>query len=71
MTTEEAETNLIMTVREVSEYLRMGESTIYRLANEGKLPGRKIGGGWRFSKKELDRWVAQPRGKKAKGQQNS
>lgn len=60
MTTEKAESGQIMTIREVSEYLRMGESTVYRLANEGKLPGRKIGGAWRFSRNELDRWVAQP-----------
>jgi excisionase family DNA binding protein len=66
MMTEGAENNLIMTVREVSDYLRIGESTVYRLANEGKLPGRKIGGAWRFSRKELDRWVAQPRRKKRK-----
>lgn len=50
----------VMTVHEVSEYLRMSESTIYRLANNGKLPGRKIGGSWRFSQNELDRWVKQP-----------
>ncbi|MFZ0547289.1 MAG: helix-turn-helix domain-containing protein, partial [Candidatus Promineifilaceae bacterium] len=53
MRTEKAETNQIMTIREVADYLRMGESTVYRLANKGKLPGRKIGGGWRFSRKEL------------------
>lgn len=62
MKTRKAETNQIMTIREVSEYLRLGESTVYRLANDGKLPGRKIGGGWRFSRQELDRWVAQPPG---------
>ena len=60
MKTKKAETSQIMTIREVSEYLRLGESTVYRLANDGKLPGRKIGGGWRFSRQELDRWVAQP-----------
>jgi excisionase family DNA binding protein len=60
MTTKNSDANPIMTVREVSQHLRMGESTVYRLANEGKLPGRKIGGVWRFSRKELDKWVAQP-----------
>ena len=47
-----------MTVREISEYLQMAESTVYRLAQDGKLPGRKIGGVWRFpSKNALDEWV--------------
>lgn len=61
MNIEKVEPNQIMTIREVAKYLRMGESTVYRLANEGKLPGRKIGGGWRFSRTELDEWVKQPK----------
>jgi excisionase family DNA binding protein len=46
----------IMTVHEVSEYLKLAESTVYKLAQEGKLPGRKIGGTWRFSRNGLDEW---------------
>jgi excisionase family DNA binding protein len=49
----------VLTVSEVSEYLRLGESTIYRLAKDGKLPARKVGGVWRFSQKSLDAWLAQ------------
>ena len=55
-----AENDTVLTVREVALYLRMAESTVYRLAQERKLPGRKIGGMWRFSRKELDRWLKQP-----------
>lgn len=46
-----------MTVREVSDYLQLGVSTVYKLAQEGKLPGRKIGGTWRFSRKELESYL--------------
>mgnify|MGYP003958491135 CR=1 FL=1 len=46
-----------MTVEEVSEYLRLAQSTIYKLLSEGKLPGRKIGGSWRFSRRALDEWI--------------
>ena len=46
----------ILTVREVADYLRLGESTIYRLAQEGKIPGRKIGGTWRFSRQTIKTW---------------
>ena len=54
---EQAE-NAVMTVREVSEYLKLAESTIYKLVEEGKVPGcRKIGGAWRFSRKRLEEWV--------------
>ena len=47
----------ILTIREVAEYLRITEKTAYRLASEGKLPGFKVGGSWRFKKGELDRWI--------------
>jgi excisionase family DNA binding protein len=48
----------IMTIGEVSHYLKLARSTIYRHAQKGKLPGRKIGGAWRFSRRSLDEWLA-------------
>jgi len=48
--------NGIMTVQEVAEYLRLNEMTIYRLAQEGKLPALKIGRSWRFKKELIDEW---------------
>ena len=54
---EQADT--VMTVKEVSTYLKLAESTVYRLAQEGRLPGRKFGGAWRFSRKTLDNWFQQ------------
>ena len=53
----EGASDFIMTVEEVSEYLRLAQSTIYKLLNEDKLPGRKIGGSWRFSRRALDEWI--------------
>jgi excisionase family DNA binding protein len=47
----------VLTVREVSAYLKLAESTVYKLAQEGKLPGRKVGGAWRFSSKALESWL--------------
>lgn len=47
-----------MTVKEVSEYLRIAESTVYRLVQEGELPGRKVGGMWRFSRKGIEEWLS-------------
>jgi excisionase family DNA binding protein len=49
-----------MTVPEVSAYLKIAESTVYRLVKERRLPGRKVGGAWRFSRPELERWLANP-----------
>jgi excisionase family DNA binding protein len=38
----------IMTPREAAEYLSVHVRTIYRLAKHGEIPGRKVGGSWRF-----------------------
>lgn len=50
-------TDEIMTLKEVAEYLRLAEKTAYRLAAEGKLPGFKVGGSWRFKKEDIESWI--------------
>ncbi|QTA82149.1 DNA binding domain-containing [Desulfonema limicola] len=47
----------IFTIQELSEYLKISISTLYKLAQEGKLPGQKVGRHWRFRKKAVDRWL--------------
>lgn len=47
--------NDILTIREVAEYLKINEKTAYRLAADGKLPGFKVGGAWRFRKDEIEK----------------
>jgi excisionase family DNA binding protein len=47
-------TSDIMTASELAEYLRLNEVTIYRLAQDGKLPGLKVGRQWRFKKEVID-----------------
>ena len=48
----------ILTPREAAEYLSIHVRTIYRLAKNGEIPGRKIGGSWRFKKNALDEWLS-------------
>lgn len=48
----------IMTVREVAEFLKVTERTIYRLASEGEMPSFKVGGSWRFRRSDLVAWMA-------------
>ena len=43
----------ILNIKEVANYLRMPVSTIYRLAQDSKLPAVKVGKHWRFLKKDL------------------
>ena len=50
-------TDEILTLREVAEYLKLAEKTAYRLAAEGKLPGFKVGGSWRFKREDSERWI--------------
>jgi excisionase family DNA binding protein len=49
--------NGIMTIGEVADYLKVTERTIYRLAGAKQIPAFKVGGGWRFSKAEIDLWI--------------
>jgi excisionase family DNA binding protein len=45
-----------MTVREVSAYLQMHTSTIYRLLKHNQIPAFRVGSDWRFNIEEIDRW---------------
>ena len=56
----------IMTLEEVSEYLRCTERTVANWAADGKIPAGKIGMSWRFKRSDIQKWVnSQIRGKKA------
>lgn len=46
--------NEIMTARELAEYLRLHETTIYKLAQEGTIPGIRIGRVWRFRREAIE-----------------
>lgn len=47
----------VLTVREVAAYLKIKEKTAYRLAAEGKIPGFKVGGSWRFRQRDIENWI--------------
>ena len=51
------ETNEILTVNEVADYLRMNPMTIYRLAQQGRIPASKVLGCWRFKRQEIEAWL--------------
>jgi excisionase family DNA binding protein len=54
----------ILTVKEVAEYLKVNERTIYRLATEKKIPAFRVGASWRFRMQEVDGWIASQQGTK-------
>ncbi|MBA2459636.1 MAG: helix-turn-helix domain-containing protein [Gemmatimonadales bacterium] len=51
-----AETD-ILTLEEVAAYLRLTPQTIYKWAQEKRIPGAKLGKEWRFRKSIIDRWL--------------
>ncbi len=46
----------VMTVKELSEYLRVHPTTIYKLLRRGELPGFRVGSDWRFHIEQIDSW---------------
>lgn len=46
-----------LNVDDVAKRFGVTQSTVYRLAQRGELPGFKVGGQWRFSEPLLDSWV--------------
>ena len=47
----------LLTPHELSRILKLHPFTVTRLAREGKLPGFKVGGSWRFQKDEFEKWI--------------
>lgn len=48
----------VMTIQEISEYLRIPVSSLYRLAQSGRIPCQKVGRHWRFHRATLVTWMA-------------
>jgi excisionase family DNA binding protein len=49
----------VMTVKDLSEYLRVHPSTVYKLLRRGELPAFRIGTDWRFNAEVIDRWCSE------------
>ena len=47
----------IMTITESAQYLRISLSSLYKLAQEGRIPCQKVGRHWRFRRETIDRWL--------------
>ena len=49
----------VMKLKDVAALLRVGEKTVYSMAQSGELPAFKVRGQWRFSRKDIDTWIEQ------------
>ena len=50
-----------LTIGELAEYLKMGRTKLYRMAQEGYIPACKVGNQWRFDREEIDQWMKSQR----------
>jgi excisionase family DNA binding protein len=57
----EPASDTVLTIAELSKYLKISRSTLYKLAPEGKLPAQKVGRHWRFHKALIDQWLGEKR----------
>ncbi len=51
----------ILTASQVAEMLQVHLRTVYKLVRRGLIPGRKFGGGWRFSRDEIMKMISNGR----------
>ena len=47
----------VLNVDQLSTYLSIPKSTIYKLVREGRIPAQKVGRHWRFHKEAIDAWL--------------
>lgn len=47
----------LMNIDELANYLRLRKQTIYNWLYQKKISGFKVGGVWRFDKREVDAWL--------------
>ncbi len=46
-----------MTVKELSDYLKLDRMTIYKMLKEETIPASRIGHQWRFFREDIDAWI--------------
>jgi PTS system nitrogen regulatory IIA component len=49
--------NDVMDLEELATYLQRDVREVSRMASRGHLPGRKVGGEWRFARVEINHWL--------------
>jgi excisionase family DNA binding protein len=54
-----AETPEVLTPAQLAELLQVDEETVVELAQRGELPGRMVGGEWRFSRTAVLGWLGE------------
>lgn len=54
-----ANQHTLLTSREAASYLRVSNTALESMAQEGTIPGFLVDGRWRFSKQAIEEWLTQ------------
>lgn len=47
----------LIDIDELADYLKLKKQTIYNWLNQGKISGIKVGGVWRFDRRDIETWL--------------
>ena len=47
----------LIDIDELADYLKLKKQTIYNWLSQGKISGIKVGGVWRFDRKDVHNWL--------------
>jgi len=51
----------LLTLEELSRYLKISKPTLYKMVEKGKIPALKIANQWRFKKEDISTWIEKQR----------
>ena len=51
----------LLTISELSRYLKISKPTLYKMVEKGKIPALKIANQWRFKKEDINMWIEKQR----------
>lgn len=46
-----------MTIDDLAAFLQVSKSSLYKLAQDGRVPGKKVGRHWRFHRPAIEAWL--------------
>jgi excisionase family DNA binding protein len=56
-TEDEGTISPVMTVKDICTYLRIHQTTLYRLVKAEKIPHFRVGADYRFNREAIDAWM--------------
>jgi excisionase family DNA binding protein len=51
----------LLTINELSRFLKISKPTLYKMVEKGKIPALKIANQWRFKKEDINAWIEKQR----------